>query len=65
MHGMQMGIAIELPMLLVILMVRSQQRRENNRRIQGLERIDPATGLINAHVFMERLRRHDRPLASG
>ncbi|HSH89333.1 MAG TPA: 7TM diverse intracellular signaling domain-containing protein [Ramlibacter sp.] len=57
MHGMQVGIAIELPVLLVILMVRSQQRREHNRRIQGLDRIDPATGLINGHVFMERLIR--------
>jgi two-component system, sensor histidine kinase LadS len=57
MHGMQVGIAIELPVLLVILMVRSQQRREHNRRIQGLDRIDPATGLINAQVFTERLLR--------
>jgi GGDEF domain-containing protein len=57
MHGMQVGIAIELPVLLVILMVRSQQRREHNRRIQGLDRIDPATGLINGEVFVERLAR--------
>jgi GGDEF domain-containing protein len=57
MHGMQLGIAIELPVLLVILMLRSQQRREHNRRIQGLDRIDPATGLINGQVFSERLAR--------
>lgn len=57
MHGMQVGIAIELPVLLVILMVRSQQRREHNRRIHGLDRIDPATGLINGQVFVERLAR--------
>jgi GGDEF domain-containing protein len=57
MHGMQVGIAIELPMLLVILMMRSQQRREHNRRIHGLDRIDPTTGLINGHVFEERLAR--------
>lgn len=56
-HGMQVGIAIELPVLLLILMMRSQQRREHNRRIHALERIDPATGLINAHVFTERLAR--------
>ena len=31
-----------------ILMLRSQHRREHVRRIQGLDRIDPATGLINA-----------------
>jgi len=57
MHGMQIGIAFELPVLLVILMLRSQQRREHNRRVQGLDRIDPATGLINAQVFAERLAR--------
>ena len=57
MHGMQVGIAIELPLMLVILMMRSQNRREHNRRIQGLDRIDPATGLINAQVFAERLLR--------
>jgi len=57
MHGMQLGIAIELPVMLVILIVRSQQRREHNRRIHGLDRIDPATGLINGQVFIERLAR--------
>jgi two-component system, sensor histidine kinase LadS len=57
MHGMQVGIAFELPVLLVILMMRSQERREHNRRIQGLDRIDPATGLINGRVFDERLAR--------
>lgn len=56
-HGMQVGIAIELPVLLVLLAIRSQYRREHIRRIQGLERIDPATGLINAQVFQERLVR--------
>lgn len=57
MHAMQIGIAIELPVLLVILLLRSQQRREHRRRVQKLERIDPATGLINAQVFHERLQR--------
>jgi two-component system, sensor histidine kinase LadS len=56
-HGMQVGIAIELPVLMVVLMLRSQQRREHYRRIQGLDRIDPATGLINSYVFSERLTR--------
>jgi diguanylate cyclase (GGDEF)-like protein len=53
-HGMQVGIAMELPIMLLVLMLRSQQRRENRRRIVGIERIDPATGLINAQVFQER-----------
>ena len=56
-HGMQLGIALELPILLVILMVRSQHRREHIRRIQGLDRIDPATGLINSHVFGDFMMR--------
>ncbi|MBC7437703.1 MAG: diguanylate cyclase [Bdellovibrionales bacterium] len=56
-YGMQLGIAFELPVLLVALMLRSQQRREHNRRIHGLDRMDPATGLINGHVFTERLVR--------
>jgi two-component system, sensor histidine kinase LadS len=56
-HGTQIGVALELPVIMVILMLRSQQRRENIRRIQGLDRVDPATGLINGHVFAERLMR--------
>ena len=56
-NGMQIGVAIELPIIMVILMLRSQQRRENTRRITGLDRVDPATGLINGHVFAERLIR--------
>lgn len=55
-HGMQVGIAFELPVLLLVLMLRSQQRRENRRRIVGLERIDPETGLINGQVFHERVQ---------
>jgi GGDEF domain-containing protein len=56
-HGMQVAIAAELPILLIVLAMRSQHRREHTRRIQGLDRIDPATGLINAAVFHERLVR--------
>jgi GGDEF domain-containing protein len=57
MHSMQFALAIELPVLLVMLVHRSQQRREFSRRIQRLDRIDPATGLLNAAVFHERLVR--------
>jgi GGDEF domain-containing protein len=56
-HGMQVAIAAELPILLIVLAMRSQHRREHVRRIQGLDRIDPATGLINSAVFHERLVR--------
>jgi two-component system, sensor histidine kinase LadS len=56
-HGMQIAVALHLPVVMVALMLRSQDRRENNRRIQGLDRTDPSTGLINGHVFNERLTR--------
>ena len=56
-HASQIAAAIELPILMVILMLRSQQHRENKRRILGLDRMDPATGLINGHVFAERMMR--------
>ena len=56
-HGLQVGAAISLPLTMIILMLRSQQRRENTRRVQGLDRVDPATGLINRHVFEVRLTR--------
>ena len=51
------SMVFQLPALLTVLILRSQQRRENRRRIMGLDRIDPATGLINEHVFAERLMR--------
>ena len=51
------SMAFQLPALLTVLVLRSQQNRENKRRILGLDRIDPATGLINEHVFGVRLMR--------
>jgi two-component system, sensor histidine kinase LadS len=56
-HGPQIATAIQLPIMMIVLMLRSQQHRENKRRILGLDRVDPATGLINGHVFAERLMR--------
>jgi len=37
--------------------LRSQQRREHNRRLQGFDKIDPATGLGNAQMFAQGLGR--------
>jgi two-component system, sensor histidine kinase LadS len=56
-HGIQIAVTLHLPMVMVTLMLRSQSRRENIRRIQGLDRLDPSTGLINSHVFDLRLIR--------
>ena len=49
------SMAFQLPALLAVLVMRSQQRRENKHRILGLDRVDPATGLITEQVFTERL----------
>jgi two-component system, sensor histidine kinase LadS len=51
------SMVFQLPALLTVLILRSQQRRENRRRILGLDRVDPATGLITEQVFTERLQR--------
>ena len=56
-HGTQISAALEVPVIMIILMLRSQAWRENARRITGLDRVDPTTGLINGHVFAERLVR--------
>jgi GGDEF domain-containing protein len=56
-HGMQMGMSFELPIVLLILMLRSQQRREHIRRLHGFDKVDPATGLLNAQMFERSLAR--------
>ena len=56
-YGLLISVAFNLPVVMVVLMLRSQHRRENIRRLQGLDRVDPATGLINSYVFTERLTR--------
>ncbi|WP_427915240.1 sensor domain-containing diguanylate cyclase [Ramlibacter sp. MMS24-I3-19] len=56
-NGMLLGIAVDLPILLMVLGLRAQDRVENTRRIHRFQRIDPATGLVNAQVFQARLAR--------
>lgn len=56
-NGMLLGLGVELPILLGVLAARVHDRRENTRRIHDIERIDPATGLVNAQVFQVRLAR--------
>lgn len=56
-YSTQIGLALQLPIIMVVQMLRSAQRRENIRRISGLDRVDPETGLINGHVLSERLKR--------
>ena len=51
------SMALQMPAMLIMLLLRSQDRRETLHRIRGLNRLDPATGLINSHVFGERMVR--------
>lgn len=52
-----LGVALHIPVALVLLAVRCKRRWENKRRMQGRDRIDPSTGLINRNVFEARLLR--------
>jgi GGDEF domain-containing protein len=56
-NGLLLGISVEMPILLAVMAARVQDRLANTRRIHGFDRIDPATGLLNAHVFQVRLTR--------
>ena len=56
-NGLLLGISVELPILLTVMAMRVQDKLANTRRIHGFNRIDPATGLLNAHVFQVRLNR--------
>ncbi|MDO9400229.1 MAG: 7TM diverse intracellular signaling domain-containing protein [Polaromonas sp.] len=56
-QGVLASMALQMPAILAVLILRSRRRRENLRRIQGLDRVDPSTGLINEPVFVERMTR--------
>lgn len=56
-QGFLGSMALQMPAMLAVLVLRSQHRRENKRRIKGLDRVDPSTGLINEQVFAERMTR--------
>ncbi len=56
-NALQLALALEIPLLMAPLLARTEARREYGRRVAGLERTDPATGLLNDTVFRERLRR--------
>lgn len=56
-HGLQFGAVAYSLILFGVLSARTAQRRENMRRILGLDRMDPGTGLVNRYEFSERLLR--------
>lgn len=51
-----LSAAVAIPFIFFVLMLRGQERRDYQRRISQIDRVDPATGLINDLVFMHRMR---------
>jgi GGDEF domain-containing protein len=54
-YGAQVGAALEIPLLLLALYLRSRERRDNQARVGALTRIDPLTGVGNHRVLLQRL----------
>lgn len=54
-YGAQLGVALEIPLLLVALYLRNREWRDNRARIDTMARIDPLTGAVNHRVMLERL----------
>lgn len=55
-HAVQLALGITLPAVFLLLILRSQERRDYRRRITHLDQVDPLTGLVNDDVFKHRLR---------
>ncbi|MDW5442330.1 7TM diverse intracellular signaling domain-containing protein [Polaromonas sp. SM01] len=54
-YGVQIGAAIEIPLLLMALYLRNRERRDNQVRVGALSRVDPLTGTANHRVMLTRL----------
>ncbi len=55
-YAVVLGIALEVPLLLVALSIRSRERHGAQIREQALSSQDALTGLLAAHLFHDRLR---------
>ncbi len=68
-YGTQVGVALEIPLMLIGLYFRSRERRDSQVRLSALVRVDPLTGVGTHRVLMERLehmvQRHRRDPALG
>jgi two-component system, sensor histidine kinase LadS len=53
-HAMQLGLVWELPLVLLALALRAQERRAVLQRIQDFKRVDGSTGLIVQDVLVYR-----------
>jgi len=55
-YGVVIAMAIEVPLLLVALNIRSRERHGAEIREQALSSQDALTGLLSGHLFQDRLR---------
>jgi diguanylate cyclase (GGDEF)-like protein len=55
-YGMQLGAALEIPLVLIGLYFRSRERRDNLLRIGALAHTDPLTGVGNHRVLVACLQ---------
>lgn len=55
-YALALAAGLALPLIFLALMLRSQEKRNYQTRLSQIDRVDPATGLINELVFMHRLR---------
>lgn len=55
-HAVQFALAMTLPVLYLLLILRSQERHDYKRRITHLDHVDPLTGLVNDEVFAHRMQ---------
>jgi diguanylate cyclase (GGDEF)-like protein len=68
-YGLQVGGALEVPLLLVGLYFRGRERRDNKLRMDALTRTDPLTGVGSHRVLIDQLEhlleRHRRDALAG
>ena len=54
-YGLQLGAALQIPLVLIGLYFRSRERRDNHLRVHALARTDPLTGVGSHRVLVEAL----------
>lgn len=68
-YGLQVGGALEIPLVLIGLYFRSREARDNRLRLEALAHTDPLTGVKNHRVLLDRmehlLRRSRRDPSQG
>jgi diguanylate cyclase (GGDEF)-like protein len=55
-HAVQLALGLTLPVVYLLLILRSQERHDYRRRITHLDHVDPLTGLVNDEVFAHRMQ---------